>query len=144
MLQAIVLAGGKGERLWPLTQDKPKPMVEVAGKPLLCHHLKWLCGQGVQDVVVACGYRAEVIVKFLNQNSLNSLKAKCYIEDQPLGRGGAIKKAALVLPRPKEPAIISQGDIITDIPLEEAATAFGNKIVADNDTRPLSFALRRR
>lgn len=121
--QAIVLAGGKGERLWPLTRKKPKPMVEVAGKPLIVHHLNWLCSQGVQEVILACGYQAETIVRFLNRNQPNCLRIRYSIEDKPLGRGGAIKQAALRLSQINEPVIISQADIITDIPVKEAVSS---------------------
>ena len=53
---AIILAGGKGERLRPLTADRPKSMVPLGGKPILEHQLLWLRDGGVTDVVIACGY----------------------------------------------------------------------------------------
>ena len=58
---ALVLAGGKGERLRPLTADRPKPMVLVGEKPILQHHLEWLAANGVSDVVLLCGYMHEAI-----------------------------------------------------------------------------------
>lgn len=119
-MQAIVLAGGSGKRMWPLTQEIPKPMVEVAGKPLLYHHLLWLAKQGVKDVIIAAGYRAETISYFINQNDFGQLNAVCVAEQTPLGRGGAIKHSAQYLPKPDDATILSQGDIITDIPVGEA------------------------
>lgn len=119
-MQAIVLAGGKGERLWPFTMNLPKAMVRVAGQPLLLHHLDWLERQGVTNAILACGYKASIIIDFLTTNPRDHLDTQFSLEDSPLGRGGAIKQATLLLPRSAEPAILSQGDIITDIPIGEA------------------------
>jgi len=118
-MQAIVLVGGKGERLWPLTMSIPKVMVRVAGKPLLSHHLDWLEHQDVTNAILACGYMASTVIDFLTANPRDHLETQFSLENSPLGRGGAIKRAALSLPHPAEPAILSQGDIITDIPIKE-------------------------
>ncbi|MDR7500160.1 MAG: sugar phosphate nucleotidyltransferase, partial [Armatimonadota bacterium] len=56
-MQAIILAGGKGERLRPFTEDRPKCMVEILGIPLLGYQLQWLSAQGITDVIISCGYR---------------------------------------------------------------------------------------
>ncbi len=122
-MQAIVLAGGKGQRLWPLTKSIPKVMTIIAGKPVLRHHLEWLRNEGVTDVVVACGYLGEFIIKYLLSYPVLDLRVKFSSEEYPLGRGGAAKKATRNLPRPFQPCIISQGDIISDIPLAEAYRA---------------------
>ena len=119
-MQAIVLAGGQGKRLLPLTAEIPKVMVKVAGQPLLLHHLHWLESQDVTNVVLACGYKASTIVDCLTTNSRAQLDMQFSFEASPLGRGGAIKRAASLLRRPDEPAILSQGDIITDILIKEA------------------------
>ena len=58
---ALVLAGGKGERLRPLTADRPKPMVLVNDRPILQHHLEWPAANGVSGVALLCGYKHEAI-----------------------------------------------------------------------------------
>ena len=60
-MHAIILAGGKGERLRPLTNDRPKGMVEVGGRPLLSYQMAWLQRHAVTDVTISCGYLADVI-----------------------------------------------------------------------------------
>ncbi len=116
---AIVLAGGRGERLRPLTEKTPKPMIEVLGKPILYRHLAWLASEGIEDVVVACGYKENVIITSLTKNYPPRLNVQFVTKCEPLGRGGAIKKAAQLIPSEKEPVVISYADIITDIPIRE-------------------------
>ncbi|MHB8619167.1 MAG: nucleotidyltransferase family protein, partial [Chloroflexota bacterium] len=53
-MKAVILAGGRGERLMPLTADRPKCMVELAGRPILAHQLEWLAAEGVSEVVISC------------------------------------------------------------------------------------------
>lgn len=122
-MQAIVLAGGKGERLWPITATIPKAMVQLLRKPLLRYHIDWLASEGVSSVVLACGYRANSISDYLAQNAIESLDIRLSIEEKPLGRGGAARRAATLLPSPNKPCIVSHGDIITDIPLGEVFDA---------------------
>jgi NDP-sugar pyrophosphorylase family protein len=91
--RAVILAGGKGERLRPLTNDKPKTMVEIDGSPLMAYQLHWLQSCGVEEVVVACGYQHEVIQNYFGDGSKWQLKINYAIEKEPLGRGGALKNA---------------------------------------------------
>ncbi|MBI4094890.1 MAG: nucleotidyltransferase family protein [Candidatus Liptonbacteria bacterium] len=119
-MQAIVLAGGKGERLWPLTATLPKAMIPILGKPILSYHLNWLRGEGVTDAVVACGDKSETIIEYCRENPVRNLRIRFLIEHELLGRGGATRKAAELLPLPNEPSIVSQGDTVSDMPLREA------------------------
>jgi len=66
-VHAVILAGGRGERLRPFTEDRPKPMVEVLGVPILAYQLHWLQTQGVSEVVMACGYRHEVLIDYFGK-----------------------------------------------------------------------------
>ncbi|HVA24052.1 MAG TPA: NDP-sugar synthase, partial [Chloroflexota bacterium] len=68
-MQAIILAGGRGERLMPLTADRPKCLVEVAGQPLMAYQLLWLAIQGVDHVVVSCGYQWQRIEGLVGDGS---------------------------------------------------------------------------
>lgn len=116
-MQAIVLAGGKGERLRPFTADRPKAMVEVHGVPLLAYQLRWLREQGVDQVVIACGYRHEVLRDYFGDGASWGLQIEYSIEEHPLGRGGALKEAFGALDPSITLCVATNGDVITDLSL---------------------------
>jgi len=116
-MYAVVLAGGKGERLRPFTEDRPKPMVEIMGVPILGYQLQWLQGQGITDVVLACGYRHEVIETHFNNGERLGLRITYAVEKEPLGRGGALREALSRIPDTVDAVIATNGDVITNIPL---------------------------
>lgn len=118
-MRAIVLAGGRGERLRPYTIDRPKPMVEVKGYPILAYQLSWLQGYGVDEIVISCGYLHQVIEAYFGDGSAYGLRIKYAVEEKALGRGGGIKASLGVLDPapPKEPIVVTNGDIITDLDL---------------------------
>jgi NDP-sugar pyrophosphorylase family protein len=124
-MRAIVLAGGKGERLRPHTDDRPKPMVEIKGYPILAYQLSWLQRRGVGEVVVSCGYLHHVIQDYLGDGSVYGLDIKYSIEDTPLGRGGGIKAAFAQLDpaQADRPVVVTNGDILTDLKLEDMMQA---------------------
>jgi len=107
---AIILAGGKGERLRPYTNDRPKPLVEVGGKPILAYQLNQLKKAGVEEVVFACSYQREALQKHVGSGKKYGVKAYFSIEETPLGRGGGIKKAMGLLPKGWEYVLITNGD----------------------------------
>lgn len=107
---AIILAGGKGERLRPFTNDRPKPMVEVGGKPILAYQLSQLKNAGIEEVVFACSYQREVLQKHLDSGSKYGIKALFSIEETPLGRGGGIKKAMQMLSPDWKDVVVINGD----------------------------------
>jgi NDP-sugar pyrophosphorylase family protein len=86
-MELVILAGGQGKRLRPLTNDLPKCMVPVNGHPMLDHHLNWLRQYNISKIVVACGYKWEKIKDHYGKNLIYS------VENEPLGTGGAIKQA---------------------------------------------------
>lgn len=112
---AIILAGGKGERLRPLTNDKPKVMVEVAGKPILIWQMEWLKSHGVKNFILTVSYKYEVIKDYLGDGSKLGVgvEVEYSIEGTPLGRGGAIKQAMKMLPENSQNVIVTNGDIVT-------------------------------
>ncbi|KUL36332.1 hypothetical protein ADL22_24925 [Streptomyces sp. NRRL F-4489] len=110
--QAVILAGGAGTRLLPLTRERPKAMVEVNGVPILRHQLDWLAACGVERVVVSAGHLAEVIVAYLDSRPPPPRTA-AVVEERPLGRGGGLRRAARALPYPGEPWFAVYGDIWT-------------------------------
>lgn len=116
-MYAIVLAGGKGERLRPFTEDRPKPMVEIVGIPMLGYQLQWLQGQGVTDAIIACGYRHEVIETYFGNGERLGIRIVYVVEEQPLGRGGALRLALSRLPEGEDAVVATNGDVITNLQL---------------------------
>jgi NDP-sugar pyrophosphorylase family protein len=113
-MYALILAGGKGERLRPLTDTLPKPMVPLCGRPILAHQVEWLKGAGVTDVVFLAGYRWEVIQDYFGDGSEFGIRAHYAVEDTPLGRGGAIRQALPLVPEADELVVALNGDIVTN------------------------------
>jgi len=116
-MYALIIAGGEGERLRPLTSDRPKPMLVVAGKPILEHQVRWLHTEGVSDIVMCCGYRYEAIREHFNDGSHWGVRIYYSVEKEPLGRGGALKLGYRLLPPDEETIIGLNGDVLTDQPL---------------------------
>ena len=121
-MKAIILAGGKGERLRPFTNNRPKGMVKVEGKPILEYQINWLVQYGVTEIIFACGYKYEVIKEYFEDGKKSSLKISYSVEENPLGRGGGVKKAWEKI-KNNEPIIVTNGDIYTDMDLERAIQA---------------------
>ncbi|MEU7444948.1 sugar phosphate nucleotidyltransferase [Streptomyces diastaticus] len=117
--EAILLVGGKGTRLRPLTVRTPKPMVPAAGVPFLTHQLARARAAGVEHVVMATSYLAEVFEPYFGDGSALGLHLEYVTEEEPLGTGGAIRNVAHRLHSgPDDPVLIFNGDILTglDIP----------------------------
>lgn len=119
-MQAIILAGGRGERLRPYTEDRPKPMVEILGIPILGYQVQWLRMQGITDIVVACGYRHEVIQDYFGDGSKWGVRMRYSVEHEPLGRGGALKQAMGLLE--EEVCVATNGDVITNVRIRSVLT----------------------
>ena len=113
-MYALILAGGKGERLRPLTDEVPKPMVQVSGQPILWHQVRRLADAGVTDVVFLVGYLGEVVEEYFGDGKEFGIRAHYSREDSPLGRGGALKKGLAVLGDVAGPVLATNGDVITD------------------------------
>jgi mannose-1-phosphate guanylyltransferase len=117
--EAILLVGGKGTRLRPLTVHTPKPMVPAAGVPFLTHQLARARAAGVEHIVLATSYLAEVFEPHFGDGSSLGLHIEYVTEEEPLGTGGAIRNVASRLRSgPDDPVLIFNGDILTglDIP----------------------------
>lgn len=107
---AIILAGGKGERLRPLTDKVPKPMVDVLGRPLVEYQVLLLIDQGVEHIVFSCGYKHEVLQEYFGDGSKWGIKIDYAVEEEPLGRGGAFKNALKFIPEDADMVFGSNGD----------------------------------
>lgn len=92
-MQAVILVGGKGERLKPFTDNIPKPMVEVAGLPFLAHLINLLKANGLSNFLFLTGYRGDIIKDHFGTGSKWKIEIDYSFEDRPLGTGGALKFA---------------------------------------------------
>lgn len=114
--EAILLVGGRGTRLRPLTVHTPKPMVPAAGVPFLAHQLARLRAAGVEHVVLATSYLAEVFEPYFGDGSSAGLHIEYVTEADPLGTGGALRGVAHRLRSgPAEPVLVCNGDILTGL-----------------------------
>jgi mannose-1-phosphate guanylyltransferase len=107
---AVILVGGSGTRLRPLTETLPKPMVPIANRPFLEHQIEHLRRHGVTRVILSCGYLPDAIRAHFGD------ELEYVVEDSPLGTAGAIENAARGL---DETFIVCNGDVLTDLDLGE-------------------------
>ena len=91
-MKAIILAGGRGKRLRPITDYIPKPLIPIKNIPIIEWQLRYLKKFGIDEVIICTGYKQEMIENHLNMKNIG-IKIKYSIEKTPLGTGGAIKKA---------------------------------------------------
>ena len=129
-MYALIIAGGEGERLRPLTSDRPKPMIQVAGRPILEYELNWLRRQGISDVILLCGYRAEVVREHFGDGSRLGLRVHYSLEEEPLGRGGALRQGYSLVPAGEKTVVALNGDILTDQPLQPMLRYHRRKMAA--------------
>ncbi|MFF1694454.1 sugar phosphate nucleotidyltransferase [Streptomyces sp. NPDC058257] len=123
MTEAILLVGGKGTRLRPLTVHTPKPMVPAAGVPFLTHQLARARAAGVEHIVLATSYLAEVFEPYFGDGSELGLHIEYVTETEPLGTGGAIRNVASRLRSgPDDPVLIFNGDILTGLDIRALVT----------------------
>src|SRR5256886_3148619 len=142
-MKAVVMAGGEGSRLRPLTSGVPKPLVPVVGKPVMEHILRLLRKLGITDVVVTLQYLGSAIRDYFGDGSDFGVDITYVVEDAPLGTAGSVKNAQEYL---TEPFIVISGDALTDIDLggvmqyhrEKGASA---TIVLTSVANPLEFGV---
>ncbi len=113
-MQALILAGGEGTRLRPLTSTVPKPVVPLVDRPFITFMLDWLRGHGVDDVVMSCGHLADGVRSVLGDGSSIGLRLRYVEEPRPLGTGGALKFAESLL---DERFLMLNGDTLSDLDL---------------------------
>ena len=115
-MRAVILAGGKGVRLRPLTYTIPKPLLPVGEKPILEEIIERLKPFGVRDFVIAVGYRAELIETYFRDGSQLGVRIDYVRESHPLGTAGPLALArSLFEQSPDEPLLVMNGDILTDL-----------------------------
>ena len=118
MAVAILLVGGFGTRLMPLTKNTPKPMLTVAGVPVTEHQIAMAKAAGINEIVLATSYLSDVFIPYFGDGSKWGIKIKYAVEEEPLGTGGAIRNAAQLLDS-NESVVILNGDVMSSHNLEE-------------------------
>ncbi|HEX2084964.1 MAG TPA: NDP-sugar synthase [Solirubrobacteraceae bacterium] len=113
-MQAVILVGGEGTRLRPLTSTVPKPIVPLVDRPLMAYMLEWLKGHGVEDVVMLMGYLATALRNVLGDGSQYGLRIRYVEEPEPRGTGGALKFAEELL---ADRFLMLNGDVLSDMDL---------------------------
>jgi mannose-1-phosphate guanylyltransferase len=118
-MQAIVLVGGEGTRLRPLTSDVPKPAVTLVDRPFLAYAIEWLAAHGVSEIVLACGFLPEVLREALGDEEKRAGVRITYVaEPEPLGTAGAIRFAAAAIEDRLEDRFFAlNGDVLADLDL---------------------------
>jgi|TARA_B100001142_G_scaffold40899_1_gene36488 NDP-sugar pyrophosphorylase family protein len=116
-MKAIILAGGRGKRLRPITDKIPKPLIPINNKPLIERTIKYLKKYGITEIIISSGYKSNLIEKFLRKNKNFGCEIIFSIEKTPLGTGGAIKKALKHVK--DESFVVLNGDIVTNIDLKK-------------------------
>lgn len=130
-MEAILLVGGKGTRLRPLTVSTPKPMLPVAGVPFTAHQIARARAAGVTRVVLGTSYRAEVFSQYFGDGESLGVALRYMVEDEPLGTGGAIRHAASELTcGPDDPVLIFNGDVLSGL---DIAALVQRHVQADAD-----------
>ena len=118
MAVAILLVGGFGTRLMPLTKNTPKPMLTVAGLPVTEHQIAMAKAAGITEIVLATSYLSEIFTPYFGDGSKWGISIKYAVEEEPLGTGGAIRNAAQLLSS-NESIVILNGDVLSSHNLSE-------------------------
>ena len=115
-MKVIILAGGKGKRLRPITDYVPKPLIPIKNISIIEWQIKYLKKFGISEIIICSGYKTKMIENYLNNKKLG-IKITFSVEDKPLGTGGAIKKAGKKIK--DKSFLVINGDIITNIDLKK-------------------------
>ncbi|XP_071536489.1 mannose-1-phosphate guanylyltransferase catalytic subunit beta-like isoform X1 [Panulirus ornatus] len=119
-MKALILVGGYGTRLRPLTLSRPKPLVEFANKPIVLHQIEALVAAGVTQVVLAVSYHAEQMEQELAQEAQKlGIQITFSLEEEPLGTAGPIKLAQGILASNDEPFFVLNSDVICEFPFTQ-------------------------
>jgi mannose-1-phosphate guanylyltransferase/phosphomannomutase len=143
-MKAVVMAGGEGTRLRPLTSNRPKPLVPILNKPCMQHSIELLKRAGITDIVVTLYYLADEIQGYFGDGSDLGVNLIYTIEDTPLGTAGSVKKAEEFLK--DDTFIIVSGDALTDMDVEKALAYHREKqsvatLVLQHVDNPLEFGV---
>lgn len=114
-MQAVILVGGAGTRMRPLTDTRPKPMLALVDRPIVEHQLDHLRRHGVTDVILSCGYIPDAIEAHFGDGSGIGMRIRYVVDPEPLGTAGAVKNAEDLIDA--DEIVVRNGDILTDLDL---------------------------
>jgi len=142
-VKAVVMAGGEGSRLRPLTSRRPKPLVPVVGRPCLEHVLRLLRRHGITEVVITLQYLGASIRNYFGDGQELGMQLEYAVEDRPLGTAGSVKNAAAML---DETFLVISGDALTDIDLSQTLAFHKDRrsqatIVLSKVANPLEYGV---
>ncbi|MBQ3394872.1 MAG: HAD-IIIA family hydrolase [Synergistaceae bacterium] len=123
-MKTVIMAGGKGTRIASVNADVPKPMIEIAGKPVLEHTIECLRSQGFDDVIITVSHMADVIMNHFGDGKNFGVKIEYYVEDKPLGNAGALFRLRNKL---GERFLLLNADVIFDVDLNRFAEYHADK-----------------
>ena len=142
-MKAIIMAGGEGTRLRPLTSSLPKPMVPIANRPVMQYIIELLANCGIVDIGVTTYYLPSLISNHFGDGESFGVKLSYFIEDKPLGTGGSVLNTDDF---PKDTLIVISGDCITDININEAIKYHKSKkslatLILKREPIPLEYGI---
>lgn len=116
-MQAVILVGGQGTRLRPLTATRPKPMMPLVDRPFVAHQIEHLVRYGIHDIVFSCGYRPDALEEYFGDGERFGVRLRYVTDPVPLGTAGAVANAVPAFDHPDD-VLVLNGDILTDLDLE--------------------------
>ncbi|KAB3534393.1 NTP transferase domain-containing protein [Alkaliphilus pronyensis] len=142
-IKAIIMAGGKGTRLRPLTCSLPKPMVPILNKPVMEYTVELLKKHNIKDIAVTMAYLPEIITDYFGDGTKWGVGLKYYLEDIPLGTGGSVRNAEEFI---NEAFLVISGDALTDLNIKEAleyhrAKASKVTLILKNEPVPIEYGV---
>ena len=115
-MKGVILAGGVGTRLRPLTDTRPKPLIPIAGKPCIEYVIRSLVDGGFKKLIVTTGYMSDVLVRRIGDGTKMGASVRYSFEESPMGTAGAVKKIEDFL---DETFIVASGDVLADVDVSE-------------------------
>ena len=142
-MKAMILAAGRGERLKPLTDQTPKPMLEVGGKPLIAHQIAWLSAAGINEIVINLHHLGDQIESFCGDGTQFGVSIRYSREAVLLETAGGIVNALPLLG--ERPFVLLNGDVFTDFPfgqlpwpfIRRGDAVFGSPLAVRSEGGPL-------
>ncbi len=113
-MKAVILAGGQGKRLRPITETTPKPLIRILDKPIIAYQMEWLKRFGVKEFIICVGHLKEKFIEEIGGGRNFMVKVAYVVEDEPLGTGGGLKNAEYLL-KSEEFFYVVNGDVITNL-----------------------------
>ena len=132
-MKAIILSGGKGKRLKPITDYLPKSLISLNNKPIIEWQIRYLKNHGIKDIIICAGYKYDQIENFLKIKNNFGVTIHYSIDEKPLGTGGAIKQASKLIK--DKSFFVLNGDVITNIDLRKLKSKINSIAAIELQTR---------